>query len=250
MTSVGGDREAELRNWLVDYFVTNIGCNPDQIYLDAPVNELGLGSRDAVVLSGELSEWLDDRSPRWTSGRTRPSTAWPMRWSIPRPKSGRLNVVRRHRRFAERADRRSSGSAAGCPVTFTDPTRCGTSWPPAAPRSAPFPTTVGQAFDDGPPERLRPWRVPRGGARSSSDVAGFDAEFFEHLPARSRPHRSAAAPAARSRCRGAGTCRDPGRIAAALADRGVRRGERQRVRVPGGRATSGRSTRGRVPAVR
>ncbi len=53
-----GDREAELRIWLVDYFVTNVGCNPDQVRLDAPVNELGLGSRDAVVLSGELSELL------------------------------------------------------------------------------------------------------------------------------------------------------------------------------------------------
>jgi phthiocerol/phenolphthiocerol synthesis type-I polyketide synthase B len=57
MTSFG-DPEAELRNWLVDYFVTNVGCSPDQVHLDAPVNELGLGSRDAVVLSGELSELL------------------------------------------------------------------------------------------------------------------------------------------------------------------------------------------------
>ena len=57
MTSFG-DQEAELRNWLVDYLVTNIGCSPDQIDLDAPLNELGVGSRDAVVLSGELSELL------------------------------------------------------------------------------------------------------------------------------------------------------------------------------------------------
>ena len=53
-----GDYEPELRNWLVDYLVTNIGCSPDQIDLDAPLNELGVGSRDAVVLSGELSELL------------------------------------------------------------------------------------------------------------------------------------------------------------------------------------------------
>ena len=57
MTSFG-DQEAELRNWLVDYLVTNIGCSPDQIHPDAPLNELGVGSRDAVVLSGELSELL------------------------------------------------------------------------------------------------------------------------------------------------------------------------------------------------
>ncbi|CAN5130017.1 phthiocerol type I polyketide synthase PpsA [soil metagenome] len=56
MTSWGD--EAGLRNWLVDYLVTVIGCNPEQIDLDAPLNELGIGSRDAVVLSGELTELL------------------------------------------------------------------------------------------------------------------------------------------------------------------------------------------------
>jgi len=48
--------EAGLRNWLVDYLVTNIGCSPDDIDLEAPLNDLGVGSRDAVVLSGELAE--------------------------------------------------------------------------------------------------------------------------------------------------------------------------------------------------
>jgi phthiocerol/phenolphthiocerol synthesis type-I polyketide synthase B len=50
--------EAELRHWLVDYLVTNIGCSPDKIDLDASLNDLGVGSRDSVVLSGELSELL------------------------------------------------------------------------------------------------------------------------------------------------------------------------------------------------
>jgi phthiocerol/phenolphthiocerol synthesis type-I polyketide synthase A len=48
--------EAGLRNWLVDYLVTNVGCSPDDIDFEAPLNDLGVGSRDAVVLSGELSE--------------------------------------------------------------------------------------------------------------------------------------------------------------------------------------------------
>ena len=43
---------------MVDYLVTNIGCSPDEIDLDASLNDLGVGSRDAVVLSGELSELL------------------------------------------------------------------------------------------------------------------------------------------------------------------------------------------------
>ena len=52
------DAHAELRHWLVDYLITNLGCSPEEIDLDAPFNELGVGSRDAVVLSGELSEHL------------------------------------------------------------------------------------------------------------------------------------------------------------------------------------------------
>ena len=33
--------EAGLRHWLVDYLVTTIGCSPDDVHLDAPLNELG-----------------------------------------------------------------------------------------------------------------------------------------------------------------------------------------------------------------
>ena len=52
------DEEPGLRRWLVDYLVTNIGCSPDQIDVDTPFNELGVGSRDGVVLAGELCELL------------------------------------------------------------------------------------------------------------------------------------------------------------------------------------------------
>ena len=50
--------ETALRQWLVDYLVTNIGCSPDEIDFDASLNDLAVGSADAVVLSGELSELL------------------------------------------------------------------------------------------------------------------------------------------------------------------------------------------------
>ncbi len=53
-----GFRRGELRHWLVDYLVTNIGCSPDDVDVDASMNDLGVGSRDSVVLSGELSEVL------------------------------------------------------------------------------------------------------------------------------------------------------------------------------------------------
>ncbi len=50
--------EDGVRHWLVDYLVTNIGCSPDEIDFDAPLNDLAVGSSDAVVLTGELSELL------------------------------------------------------------------------------------------------------------------------------------------------------------------------------------------------
>jgi phthiocerol/phenolphthiocerol synthesis type-I polyketide synthase B len=50
--------EGALRHWLADYLVTNVGCSPYDIDFDASMSDLGLGSRDVVVLSGELSELL------------------------------------------------------------------------------------------------------------------------------------------------------------------------------------------------
>ena len=48
--------EDDLRHWLVDYLVTTIGCNPEEVDPDSSLYDLGVGSRDAVVLTGELSE--------------------------------------------------------------------------------------------------------------------------------------------------------------------------------------------------
>jgi phthiocerol/phenolphthiocerol synthesis type-I polyketide synthase B len=53
--------EGTLRHWLADYLVTNVGCSPYDIDFDASMSDLGLGSRDAVVLSGELTELLGRR---------------------------------------------------------------------------------------------------------------------------------------------------------------------------------------------
>lgn len=47
-----------LRQWLVDYLILNIGCDPGEVNPDASMSDLGVGSRDSVVLSGELSELL------------------------------------------------------------------------------------------------------------------------------------------------------------------------------------------------
>ncbi|MGB8211886.1 MAG: SDR family NAD(P)-dependent oxidoreductase [Mycobacterium sp.] len=50
--------EAELRDWLVDYLITNIGCDPNDIDPDSSFWDLRVASRDAIVLSGELAELL------------------------------------------------------------------------------------------------------------------------------------------------------------------------------------------------
>ncbi|MGB1225571.1 MAG: beta-ketoacyl synthase N-terminal-like domain-containing protein, partial [Mycobacterium sp.] len=50
--------EAAVRRWLVDYLVNNNGCSPEHIDRGASMHDLGVGSRDAVVLTGVLSEFL------------------------------------------------------------------------------------------------------------------------------------------------------------------------------------------------
>ncbi len=50
--------ESAARNWLLDYLVTTIGCSADDIDCDASLSDLGVGSRDAVTFSGEVSELL------------------------------------------------------------------------------------------------------------------------------------------------------------------------------------------------
>ena len=50
--------EAAVRRWLVDYLVKNNGCSPEDIDRGASMHDLGVGSRDAVVLTGVLSEFL------------------------------------------------------------------------------------------------------------------------------------------------------------------------------------------------
>jgi phthiocerol/phenolphthiocerol synthesis type-I polyketide synthase A len=42
----------------VDYLVTNIACSPVDVDGDGSFSDLGVGSRDTVVRSGELSELL------------------------------------------------------------------------------------------------------------------------------------------------------------------------------------------------
>jgi phthiocerol/phenolphthiocerol synthesis type-I polyketide synthase B len=50
--------DAALRQWLADYLVANVGCDAADLDPDSSFSDLGLGSRDALVLAGELAELL------------------------------------------------------------------------------------------------------------------------------------------------------------------------------------------------
>ncbi|HKV17921.1 MAG TPA: type I polyketide synthase [Mycobacterium sp.] len=50
--------EVELSDWLVANLCERLVCEPGQIDLEASLKDLGVGSRDALELSGELAEFL------------------------------------------------------------------------------------------------------------------------------------------------------------------------------------------------
>ena len=50
--------EAAVRRWLIDYLVTNNGCSPEHIERGASMHDLGVGSRDAVLITGVISEHI------------------------------------------------------------------------------------------------------------------------------------------------------------------------------------------------
>jgi phthiocerol/phenolphthiocerol synthesis type-I polyketide synthase B len=172
-----GEQEAELRHWLVDYFVTTLGCNPDQIHLDAPVNELGLGSRDAVVLSGELSELLG-----------RPVSPVDF-WQNP-TLNGLAHALTHPQAEPPGAMTGGTGTASNEPIAVIG---LGCRLPGdihgpdalwdflAAGRSAvgTVPDDRWQAFDDGSPEASAALASTTRWGSFLRDVAGFDAEYFD-----------------------------------------------------------------------
>lgn len=51
----------EIRNWITDRLVNDIGLAPEEIDGDKPVIGLGVDSMQFVVLVGELEQWLGVR---------------------------------------------------------------------------------------------------------------------------------------------------------------------------------------------
>lgn len=177
-----GDDEAELRNWLVYYLVTNVGCSPDQIDLDLPLNELGVGSRDAVVLAGELSELL--RRPISPVELWQTPTINSLATALVNPEAESVRPV--------------SGAAAtlnepiaiiglGCrlPGDSGDIHGPGELWEFLAGRRSAVSTVPDgrwDAFDDGSAATAAALASTTRWGSFLHDVAGFDAEFFGITP--------------------------------------------------------------------
>ena len=178
MTSAGND-EADLRHWLVDYLVTNVGCSPDRIDGDLPFNELGVGSRDGVVLAGELTELL--------RRAVSPVDIW---------QNPTVNSLAHALTHPELAAARAQESA---PATLTEPIAIigvgcrlqgevngpDALWEMMAARRTavtPVPDDLWDAFDDGSPQTAAALAGTTRWGSFLGDIAGFDADFFGIAP--------------------------------------------------------------------
>ena len=174
-----GDEEADLRRWLISYLVTTVGSDPDQVDVDIPFNELGVGSRDGVVLAGELAELLG-----------RPVSPIDI-WQNP--------TVAALAHALTNPDAEPAPAAEGIAATTIEPIAIiglGCRMPGdingpdefweflAARRSAvtAVPEDRWLPFDDGSTQTAQALEATTKWGSFLSDVAGFDAEFFGITP--------------------------------------------------------------------
>ncbi|WP_099023346.1 type I polyketide synthase [Mycolicibacterium palauense] len=179
--------EAAVRRWLVDYLVTNNGCSPERIDQGASMHDLGVGSRDAVVLTGVLSEVLgrpvspvdfwqyptvDALAKYLTGGEVEPVTDEPDN-GRPAAMDDPIAVIGLGLRFPAGAD--ADGNIEG-PDAFWDFLSENRSavWEVPAQRWAPF--------DDGTAEAAAALAGTTRWGSFLRDIDAFDAEFFEVMP--------------------------------------------------------------------
>lgn len=177
MTSPG-DAEANLRHWLVDYLVTTVGCSPDKVHGDVPFNELGVGSRDGVVLAGELSELLGRPVPPvdiWQN-----PTVNGLAHALVHPDAEVIRAAEGTLALTEPIA--IVGLGCRLPGDVNGPDGL---WDFLAERRSAV-TTVPedrwQAFDDGSEQTGRALAATTRWGSFLGDVAGFDAEFFGITP--------------------------------------------------------------------
>lgn len=54
---------AAIEEWLVSYIAKELAVAPDTIDVHAPLAEQGLGSRQAIIMAGDLEDWLGREIP-------------------------------------------------------------------------------------------------------------------------------------------------------------------------------------------
>ncbi|WP_243705715.1 beta-ketoacyl synthase N-terminal-like domain-containing protein, partial [Mycobacterium marinum] len=175
--SIGG--EADLRHWLVDYLVTNIGCPPDEVDPNLSLADLGVSSRDAVVLSGELTELLGRTvSPIdfWEHPTINDLAAY---LTAPEPSTGAEAAVSRTVRGSLEEPIAVVGMGCRFPGGISGPEAL---WQFLCDRKSSIgrvPDERWAQFDDGSPAvKALLARTTRWGSYLS-DIDAFDADFFE-----------------------------------------------------------------------
>ena len=63
MNDSAGKTVQEIREWLVARIAAKLMMPPEEIPTDQPLTRLGIDSTEAVVVSGELQDWLQRRVP-------------------------------------------------------------------------------------------------------------------------------------------------------------------------------------------
>ena len=175
--------EGDLRHWLVDYLVTTIGCNPDEVDLDLPLSDLGVGSRDAVVLSGELSELLGPA--RLSSGVLAASHGQRPRGLPCRARVGKRTEARSlTARTGGAVDEPIAVIGIGCrlPGGIAGPDALWDFLCEGRSAVSEVPPDRWLPFDDGSPEVAAALAGTTRWGSFLDDIDAFDAEFFEISP--------------------------------------------------------------------
>ena len=174
--------EADLRHWIVDYLVTNIGCTPDEVDLNLSLADLGVSSRDAVVLSGELSELLGKTVSPIDFWEHPTISALAAYLTAPEPDPESETALKRPVRSSLEEPIAVIGMGCRFPAGISGPEAL---WQFLCDRRSSIeqvPNERWERFDDGSPEvKALLARTTRWGS-FLPDIDAFDADFFEISP--------------------------------------------------------------------
>lgn len=180
MTSAGPDAAGGLQRWLIDYLVTEIGCDREDVGLDVPFNDLGVGSRDAVVLSGELAT-LVGRAVSPLDFWQHPTINELVQFLTTPESESEAQADSAERGWA---DEPIAVIGLGCrfPGDISGPDAYWRFLCEGRSSVAEVPAERWLPFDDGSPEIATALAGTTRWASVLTDVDGFDAEFFEISP--------------------------------------------------------------------